>query len=177
MKKVNDRLLRWFFGIPGVIDEQVKSEIGKVSTRTVVILFIFEMLYIGLTYLFASNGMISDFESYFYLTLFIQFIGIILIILGFSMLDFNRKNSVSPEVTNQKEKEKVISLLKRKYIRSTPILFFLFISLNTIFDFSNSNPFKEMLTIQRAVMSLLWSITFCLMMYFYEKGQIKIIED
>ncbi|WP_025085408.1 DUF3278 domain-containing protein, partial [Companilactobacillus paralimentarius] len=113
MKK-NNTVLKWFFGVRGVVDEYAKREIGRIATKIVFILFIFELLYIGLTYFFAGSGLISNFESYFYLTLFIQFIGIVLIILGYSMLSFNRKNSISSEVANQKEKDKVISLLKKK---------------------------------------------------------------
>lgn len=173
MKK-NNTVLKWFFGVRGVVDEYAKREIGRIATKIVFILFIFELLYIGLTYFFAGSGLISDFESYFYLTLFIQFIGIVLIILGYSMLSFNRKNSISSEVANQKEKDKVISLLKKKYMKSAPILFLLVLSINTILDFSSNNLFKEMFTIQRILGTLIWTIFFSLIMYFFEKGEINI---
>lgn len=90
------------------------------------------------------------------------------------MLSFNRKNSISSEVANQKEKDKVISLLKKKYMRSAPILFLLVLSINTILDFSSNNLFKEMFTIQRILGTLIWTIFFSLIMYFFEKGEINI---
>ena len=175
--KNNNTILKWFFGIQGTVDEYVEKEIGRISTKTVLILFIFELFYIGLTYFFAGSGLVSDFQSYFYLTLFIQFIGIVLIILGFSMLSFNRKNSISSEVANQKEKDKVVLLLRKKYMRSAPILFLLVLSINTILDFSGNNLFKGMFTIQRVPGALIWTILFSLIMYFFEKGEINITKD
>ncbi|WP_162894273.1 DUF3278 domain-containing protein [Companilactobacillus musae] len=175
MKK--NKVLKWFFGVQDTVDEYVKKEIGRISTKTVFILFIFELFYVGLTYFFANSGLITDFESYFYLTLFIQFIGIVVIFLGFLMLNFNRKNSIPFEVTNQKERENIISLLKKKYVRSAPISFLIFLSISTVFDFSKNNLFKQMFTLQKMTGAVIWTILFSLIMYSFEKGEIRIAKE
>ncbi|KAE9559048.1 hypothetical protein FD33_GL001859 [Companilactobacillus paralimentarius DSM 13238 = JCM 10415] len=59
-------------------------------------------------------------------------------------------------------------------MRSAPILFLLVLSINTILDFSSNNLFKEMFTIQRILGTLIWTIFFSLIMYFFEKGEINI---
>ncbi|MDR4932768.1 DUF3278 domain-containing protein [Companilactobacillus paralimentarius] len=46
MKK-NNTVLKWFFGVRGVVDEYAKREIGRIATKIVFILFIFELLYMA----------------------------------------------------------------------------------------------------------------------------------
>lgn len=176
MKRRSDRILKWFFGAH-VIDEYTEKEIGRISTKAIITVFIFELIFIASTFFIANNGMITNFENYFYLTLFVQFMGILLIIAGFTMLSLNRRNLTAHEVTTPKEKEIVVSYIKRKYIRLAPIMFFLFLGINTIWNFPNGNPFKVMIAPERIGGSMIYTILFCTIMYFYEKGEVNIAKE
>lgn len=60
----NDRVIKWLFNIPGVIDEHVRDEIGKATSKAVVLVFFFEILFTLGTVLYLSLNTISDFESF-----------------------------------------------------------------------------------------------------------------
>lgn len=111
MKKVNDRVLRWFFGIPGVIDEQVKSEIGKLSVEALIAVFIFEVLFnIGIgTYIYF--GTIKDLESFFLFIMTLHLFLVIGIITFFTSFRLKRRGILNQEVTTKEGKRNVIKLI------------------------------------------------------------------
>lgn len=86
MKKWDEKLIKWFFGVSGTIDEHVKAEIGEVSVKALIITFIFEIVFNSGLYLYTSLVTINDFESLLYLVTMIQFIAILLIMGGFTTL-------------------------------------------------------------------------------------------
>lgn len=134
-KKWNDRLIKWFFGIEGVVDERVKNEIGHVAVKTVIILFIFELLFNALVDWYALAGFVHDFENFFYIIMSIQFLAILLIMFLFITMALRRRGVINKEVTTA-DKSKAVKQIRNKWLRLSPILFLMYWILNSVFQFT-----------------------------------------
>lgn len=139
MKKVNDRLLRWFFGIPGVIDEQVKSEIGKLSVQALIAVFIFEILFnVGIS-IYAFSGMVKDFESLFLFTMTLHLFLLMGIITFITSFRLQRKGILNQEVATKVDKRRAIKAVFNKYLIKLPMMFLIMWLLITSLDFNGQD--------------------------------------
>lgn len=141
--KRNDRLIKWFFGISGVVDEHVRAEVGKVSTQALVMLFVFEMLFISGSYTMAAVGLVHDFESYLYIILMIQFVGLLLITGIFTIGSLRRKGVLNKEVTD-KSNAQAIHRLRAKWLRYALAMFLLYWVLSSFIEDPSTNIFNNL---------------------------------
>jgi len=96
--KISDRIIKWFFGVPGVIDGRVKLEIGRASVKALIVIFIFELIFNDVMLTIAMNGQVHDFESFFYLSTLIQVLAVLLIIALFTTFALKRRGMMSKDV-------------------------------------------------------------------------------
>ncbi|KRN98700.1 DUF3278 domain-containing protein [Companilactobacillus kimchiensis] len=174
--KMSDRIIKWFFGVPGTIDEHVKAEIGEVSVKALIITFIFELVFNGSLYLYTSLVTITDFETLLYLVTMIQFIAILLIMGGFTTIVLKKRGVTTQEVVAD-DKRIVEKRLKHKWLRIAPIIFILYWILGTLFTLEGANFFSKIMDLKTMIGSFIFMIIFCPVMYFYEKGNIKVVQN
>ena len=172
--KWSDRIIKWFFGVPGVIDERIKVEIGRASIKSLIGIFIFELVFNDIIFTIAMSGRITDFESFFYLTTLIQILAVLTIIAAFTTFVLRHRGVISEDVDDKKQ---AIIRLKHKWLRLTPIGFILFWLLNTSLNIESQNFFVTMLNFKGIVGALVFTVLFFPIMYFYEKGNIHVIKD
>jgi len=174
--KWSDRVIKWFFGIPGVVDERIKVEIGRASTKALIGIFIFELVFTDIIFTIAMSGRISDFESFFYITTLVQIVAILSIIAMFTIIVLKHRGVISEEVSSE-GKNQAINRIRNKWLRLAPIGFIIFWLLSTSLNIENQNFFKVMFSLKEIVGALIFSIIFFPTMYFFEKGNITVINE
>ena len=177
MKKVNDRVLRWFFGIPGVIDEQVKSEIGKLSVEALIAVFIFEVLFnIGIgTYIYF--GTIKDLESFFLFIMTLHLFLVIGIIIFFTSFRLKRRGILNQEVTTKEEKRNVIKSIFNKYLTKLPMTFLLIWLLVTSLDFNGQNFMNTLLSWSSIRQALQPSVVLTIIFISIDISKVRLLKD
>jgi len=174
--KWSDRVIKWFFGIPGVVDERIKVEIGRASTKALIGIFIFELVFTDIIFTIAMSGRISDFESFFYITTLFQIVAILSIIAMYTIIVLKHRGVISEEVSSE-GKNQAINRIRNKWLRLAPIGFIIFWLLSTSLNIENQNFFKVMFSLKEIVGALIFSIIFFPTMYFFEKGNITVINE
>ena len=174
--KWSDRVIKWFFGIPGIVDERIKVEIGRASTKALIGIFIFELVFTDIIFTIAMSGRISDFESFFYITTLVQIVAILSIIAMFTIIVLKHRGVISEEVSSE-GKNQAINRIRNKWLRLAPIGFIIFWLLSTSLNIENQNFFKVMFSLKEIVGALIFSIIFFPTMYFFEKGNITVINE
>jgi len=174
--KWSDRVIKWFFGIPGIVDERIKVEIGRASTKALIGIFIFELVFTDIIFTIAMSGRISDFESFFYITTLVQIVAILSIIAMFTIIVLKHRGVISEEVSSE-GKNQAINRIRNKWLRLAPIGFIIFWLLSTSLNIENQNFFKVMFSLNEIVGALIFSIIFFPTMYFFEKGNISFINE
>jgi len=174
--KWSNRVIKWFFGVSGVVDERVKVEIGRASTKALIGIFIFELVFNDIMFTIAMSGRITDFESFFYLTTLIQLVAVLVIIAGFTTFILRHRGVISEEVDDNGKKQ-AVTRIKKKWLRLAPIGFILFWLLNTSLNIETQSFFEAMFSLKEIVGALIFTGLFCPAMYFYEKGNIHVIKD
>jgi len=172
--KWSDRFIKWFFGVPGVIDERIKVEIGRASVKSLIGIFIFELIFNDIIFTIAMSGRITDFESFFYLTTLIQILAVLTIIAAFTTFVLHHRGVISEDFDDNKQ---AIIRLKHKWLRLAPIGFILFWLLNTSLNIESQSFFSTMFNLKEIVGALAFTVFFFPTMYFYEKGNIHVIKD
>jgi len=174
--KWSDRVIKWFFGIPGIVDERIKVEIGRASTKALIGIFIFELVFTDIIFTIAMSGRISDFESFFYITTLVQIVAILSIIAMFTIIVLKHRGVISEEVSSE-GKNQAINRIRNKWLRLAPIGFIIFWLLSTSLNIENQNFFKVMFSLKEIVGALIFGIIFFPTMYFFEKGNITVINE
>ena len=104
MKKLDKKLIKWFIGKNVFVDERIQKEVGIFATRTVFILFVFELVFgFGIS-VYASNAQNTDFETLLYLATFVQSIGALFLVYGFMLIPMAKKRLLVKEVTSEDKK-------------------------------------------------------------------------
>lgn len=173
--KWDNKVLKWFFGVPGVIDERVKNEIGHYAIKTVIILLGFETLFFLGSFVYATE-FIHDFENFFYITTIIQFFAVLWIVVLFAIRPLHRTGITDQEVTKQ-SKTKYVKTLRSRWLKMIPLTFVSFWFLSSIFEFSSQSLISILFSSAELGESLLFTIFFNGAMYFWEKSHVRIIED
>lgn len=174
--KINDRIIKWFFGIDGVVDERVRNEIGSAASKTLIVLFIFEIVFNAVVNWYALSGMVHNFENFFYLVMLIQFIALLVIIVFFTTVGLRNRGVINKEVTAA-NRGRAIKRIRNKWLKLAPVMFILDWLLNAAFQFAGQNYFKNLFTGKEIFGALIFAIFFSTAMFWFEKGQIKVIED
>lgn len=110
------------------MDERIPKEVGIFATRTVFVLFVFELVFgFGIS-VYASNNQAADFETLFYLATFVQAIGA-----PFSHLWLRKLlvKEVSPE-----DKKEFVKGLQHSWVRLVPLEFVTFWIVHSLFYFN-----------------------------------------
>lgn len=177
MKKVNDRVLRWFFGIPGVIDEQVRSEIGRLSIETLIAVFIFEVLFnIGVgIYIYFST--IKDFESFFLFIMTLHLFLMIGIIVFFTSFRLQRRGVLNQEVTTKTGKRNAIKSIFNKYLTKLPMMFLLIWLLVTSLDFDGQNFMNTLLSWSSIRQALQPSVVLTIIFIIIDISKVRLLKD
>lgn len=172
----NDRIFKWLFNIPGVIDEHVKFEIGKATSKAVVLAFLFEILFTSGTVLYVNLNTINDFESFLYFVMMIHFLLLIGILVTSIDFQLKRQGITYQEVTSN-NKQQALKDNIHKSVR-TAILFFIFVWLfSTIFDVNGQSFLKILFTWHEVKLAISSSVVFGLIMYFIGRQRIQVIKD
>lgn len=175
MKKIDRKLVKWFIGSNVLIDERIQKEVGVLATRTVFGLFVFELvLGLGMS-VYANNYHVSDFETLFYLTMFIQIIGTMLLVYGLMLIPMAKKRLLIKEVSPEDKKE-VIRGIQHSWIKVAPIEFMVYWVLSSLVD-ANNNFLATLFSFKEITSALGFTIFFSFFMYLYERKHIKVVND
>ena len=148
----SDLIIKHFFGIPGVIDEHVRSEIGKASVKAIVAVAFF----------------------YFMLTLhFFLLIGVITAVIG---IELHKQGVIYKEVSPQ-NKQKSVHKLISKFVISLPILFLFLWIANVAFDSNGQNFWKILFTWEEIKPAVKGIITYVILMLIIGRYQIRVVRD
>jgi len=174
--KISNRIIKWFFGISGVVDERVRTEIGKVATKTLITFFGFEILFNFGAFILPAMGKINDFENYFYKIMMIQFVVILIIFGGFSIFVL-RSRGITDNDVDSKDKSQVINRLKHKWLKLAPVEFLIYWLATTVLNLEGHNFIISLVNFRNILGALIFTLLFNTTMYFYEKGEIHIIKN
>lgn len=175
MKKLDQKLIKWFIGKNVFVDERIQKEVGIFATRTVFSLFVFELVFgFGIS-VYASNAQNADFETLLYLATFVQSIGALLLIYGFMIIPMAKKRLLVKEVSPEDKKE-FVKGLQYSWVRIAPLEFVGFWILHSLFYF-NEGFFKILFSFNEIISALIFTVFFTFFMSLYEKMHVKIIKD
>ncbi|MFC6175220.1 DUF3278 domain-containing protein [Companilactobacillus huachuanensis] len=174
--KWDDKIIKKFFGIPGIIDERVKNEIGQNSIKTIIVLFVFEFLFVIGTFIYAASGLVDDFENFFYVSTLIQLLAISWIAVFFSMIPLRRLGLIDRETTDKNKPQK-IKQIRLKWLKMLPLDFGSFWVINSLLDFSNRNFLTVLLNHQTIIEALIFTIFFSGIMYLWESHLIRVVKE
>src|SRR5699024_8100679 len=116
MKKLDKKLIKWFIGKNVFVDERIQKEVGIFATRTVFILFVFELVFGFGIAVYASNVQTADFKTLLYLATFVQSIGALFLIYGFMLIPMAKKRLLVKEV-NPEDKKEFVKGLQHSWVR------------------------------------------------------------
>ena len=172
----NERVIKWLFNIPGVIDEHVRDEIGKATSKAVVLVFFFETLFTLGSVLYVSLNTISDFESFLYFIMMIHFFLLIGILVTSIDFQLKRQGITYQEVTSNNKCQALRDNL-HKSIRSI-VLFFIFgWFFSTSFDFDGQNFLKVLFSWQEIKPAISSSAVLGIILYVIGRRKIRVITD
>ncbi|KRK95307.1 DUF3278 domain-containing protein [Companilactobacillus futsaii] len=175
MKKLDKKLIKWFIGKNVFVDERIQKEVGIFATRTVFVLFVFELLFGFGIVVYASNSQIADFETLFYISTFVQAIGVLFLVYGFMLIPMAKKRLLVKEVSPEDKKE-FVKRLQHSWVRIAPLEFVGFWILHSLFYF-NEGFFNVLFSFKEIISALIFTIFFTLFMSLYEKMHVKTIKD
>lgn len=174
--KWDDKVIKKFFGIPGVIDERVKNEIGRNSIRTVIVLFVFEFLFAIASFSYAAVGLVNDFENFFYIIILIQLLAVSWIAVLFSVMPLRRLGLIDQETTKQ-NKEQKIKQIRLKWLKMMPLNFLSFWIISSFLEFSKRSFLIVLFSRQELFEALFFTIFFSGFMYLWERHLIHVVKD
>lgn len=172
----SDQLIKHFFGIPGVIDEHVRAEIGKAAIKAIVAAGFFEIIFAIGAGVYTFVATINNFESFFYFVLTLHFfllLGVITAIMG---IELHKQGLMYKEVSPQ-NKQKAVNKVIRKIIISIPILFVALWILNVAFDTNGHDFFNILFTWKEIIPALRGIVTYGILMIIIGRYQIRVIKD
>jgi len=175
MKKLDKKLIKWFIGKNVFVDERIQKEVGIFATRTVFVLFVFELVFgFGIS-VYASNTQTTDFETLFYIATFVQAIGALILIYGFMIIPMGKKRLLVKEVSPEDKKE-FVKGLQHSWVRIAPLEFVGFWVVHSLFYF-NEGYFKILFSFKEIISALIFTIFFTIFMSLYERMHVKTIKD
>ncbi|WP_195701558.1 hypothetical protein [Companilactobacillus futsaii] len=175
MKKLDKKLIKWFIGKNVFVDERIQKEVGIFATRTVFVLFVFELLFGFGIVVYASNSQIADFETLFYISTFVQAIGVLFLVYGFMLIPMAKKRLLVKQISPEDKKE-FVKRLQHSWVRIAPLEFVGFWILHSLFYF-NEGFFNVLFSFKEIISALIFTIFFTLFMSLYEKMHVKTIKD
>ncbi|KRM87438.1 DUF3278 domain-containing protein [Lacticaseibacillus thailandensis] len=172
----NDRLIKWFFGIPGVVDEHIRAAVGRTAVWGLVSIFLFDLLSSFALSLYAVKAEQVNFEHLFYVALITQMVGLFVVVVAVVLLPLERTDIFWQEVSPAQQKQ-AVRKLRRRYAYLLPIIFIAEWLLNTAMDYDHGSFWRLMFSWRELHPALRFVIILGIVMYAYERWRIRTVKD
>lgn len=172
----DDRLVKWFYNVPGVVDEHLRAEAGRFALRSISLVLIYDLVSVFCLSLYAYWANQVDFEMLFYVGVGIEIFGLFVILLFGALIPMNRLGVTRQEVSPA-EKPQTARKLRRRWLRLVSLIFVLEWLLNTVIDYTHGSFWRQLFSWSELRPALGFVLILGGAMYGYERWHIRTVKD
>lgn len=170
-----DKFLKWFFGGRGVVDERFKQELGKVATKTLMLFFGVQLIFLLGFGMYMFLAPIHDYETLAEILWMCEMLGTSMIFLGMEFVLIHRKVFVQ-ELPEAKAKQ-AIRHLKFEWFGRALIFGAGTWLLNAWFNTGGAGFLAELFSRRSIVQAVIGFVLWGAMMYGIQRWQLRKIKD
>ena len=172
----DDRLIKWFFDVHGVVDEHIRAEVGRLSLRALALMFLYDLLSGLVLSLWAVRSKTPSFELLFYMALAVQIVGLFAITTFGVLIPSHRAGLFLNEVTPE-EQPKVLRRLQHRWLWLAPTIFVTDWLLNTAIDYEQGNFWRLLFSWSEIHSALGFALVLGFFMYAFERRRIRVVRS
>lgn len=172
----DDRLIKWFYDVPGVVDENMRAEVGRLSLRALAFMFVYDLLSGLVLSLWAVRSQTTSFESLFYIALAVQIVGLFAITIFGVLIPLSRSGIFWNEVTPE-ERPMVLRRLRHRWLWLAPTIFVTEWLLNSAIDYEQGNFWRLLFSWSEVYSALRFALLLGLFMYAFERRRIRVVKN
>ncbi|QFQ91426.1 DUF3278 domain-containing protein [Lacticaseibacillus manihotivorans] len=170
-----DKFLKWFFGGRGVVDERFKQELGKVATKTLMVFFGVQMIFLLSFGMYMFLAPIEDYETLAEILWLCEMLGTSVIFLGMEFVLIHRK--VFVQELPEAKANKTIRHLKFEWFRRALIAGIAYWLLMAWFDMGKAGFFAQLFAPDTIRSAVVWFVLWGATMYGIQRWQLRKIKD
>lgn len=170
-----DKFLKWFFGGRGVVDERFKQELGRVATKTLMVFFGVQLIFLLSFGMYMFLAPIEDFETLTAILWLCEMLGTSIIFLGMEFVLIHRRVFLQ-ELPEAKAKQ-AIHRLRFEWVLRALIFGIGFWLLTSWFEMGKAGYIAQLFKPESIYRGVFGFVLWGAMMYGIQRWQLRKIKD